>query len=957
MAPIVGQGKPSKEALLVGMRKALNVERRSRYSDFHGKRSTFSQYMRQTAATLARIYPMDSTWVTIRGLFRQYPNSDLPTRISIIQRADELLEPHLDIFAEQLRQRKKELTESEIKSQGGRGETDIGEGAAIVDGDDAEYSPEGAITGGDGDGGLEVAVESDYDDPVKKAVDRAAVRAAQSRIEEYERKIREARERELKAQEAREREAQQKELREKQERLARQKEIYEKEERLAQQKDSPERQDRVVGNTSKNPEDVSVQWVKGVGPKLAAVLGKLNIKTVAELLRHYPRRHLDFQNRLLIRDLEEGQEVSIFGMIRSVSAYQAKNRNMSILTVVISDNTGIITITRFVGGKSNKYLLDRYKAQFPKGAQVLASGVVERDQYKGNLTLKNSEVEILGLVSDGEEDQQASLHAGRLVPVYPLTDGLSLRYLRTVMNNALEQYSRYIVDPLPESFREEYNLLELTEALRGIHFPDTPEIKDAARRRLVFDELFTIQLQLAHRRYQFDQENQNALALTFAEDGLVTKMIETLPFKLTGAQNRVFAEIARDLTSSKPMHRLVQGDVGSGKTVVALLSCLMAIDNGFQAAMMAPTEILAEQHFRQFQRLLTPLGLKCALVLGKQGVKERRAVRQEILAGQAHIAVGTHALLEDDVEFRNLGLIVIDEQHRFGVKQRARLKAKSLNPELLTMTATPIPRTLAMTMHGDLDVSEIDELPPGRKPIETKACTPAQRGKVWDFIVKEIEKGRQAYVVFPLIDESESLSAKAATKEFEKLKSEFPNLRFGLMHGKLKADQKDEEMDKFRKHEYDVLVSTTVIEVGVDVPNSSVMMIENADRFGLAQLHQLRGRVGRGAEQSYCFLVSEMKSQTTRERLEIMTLTNDGFVVAEKDLELRGPGEFLGYRQSGLPDLILADLVKDASILEEARNVAIAVVRNDPELAKNPELRKLLERKASSHEAEIMRSG
>lgn len=1015
MAQIVGQGKPSKEALLVGMRKALNVERRSRYADFHGKRSTFSQYMRQTSASLARTYPMDSTWVTIRGLFRQYPNSDLPTRISIIQRADELLEPHLDIFMEQLRQRQKHLSEAELKSQGGGGETDMVEGKSIVDGDDSEYNPAGAITGGgdhvaEGVAGNEADVAREgggngvvagstggngaaagsaggngraagvvsgsnsssdgttgnvLDDSVRKAIDRAAVRAEQSRVDEREAALRAAREREVKAREAREREAKEKELREKQARIDAVKAAARDSSPDGSSTDGSSKGDPSKttsssprdANSSRDPEEVNVQWVKGVGPKLAAVLGKLNIKTVSQLLRHYPRRHLDFQNRLLIRDLEEGQEVSIFGMIRSVSAYQAKNRNMSILTVVISDNTGIITITRFVGGKSNKYLLDRYKAQFPKGAQVLASGVVERDQYKGNLTLKNSEVEILGLVSDGEEDQQGSLHAGRLVPVYPLTDGLSLRYLRTVMNNALEQYSRYIVDPLPESFRKEFNLLELTEALRGIHFPDTPEIKDAARRRLVFDELFTIQLQLAHRRYQFDQENQNALALTFADDGLVTKMIETLPFKLTGAQNRVFAEIARDLTSSKPMHRLVQGDVGSGKTVVALLSCLMAIDNGFQAAMMAPTEILAEQHYRQFQRLVTPLGLKCALVLGKQGVKERRAVRQEILAGQAHIAVGTHALLEDDVEFKNLGLIVIDEQHRFGVKQRARLKAKSLNPELLTMTATPIPRTLAMTMHGDLDVSEIDELPPGRKPIDTKACTPAQRGKVWDFIVKEIEKGRQAYVVFPLIDESESLSAKAATKEFEKLKIEYPNLRFGLMHGKLKADQKDEEMDKFRKHEYDVLVSTTVIEVGVDVPNSSVMMIENADRFGLAQLHQLRGRVGRGAEQSYCFLISEMKSQTTRERLEIMTLTNDGFVVAEKDLELRGPGEFLGYRQSGLPDLVLADLVKDASILEEARNVAIAVVRNDPELAQNPELRKLLERKASSHEAEIMRSG
>lgn len=967
---------------------------------------------------------MDPTWVTLRGLFRQYPNSDVATRMSIIKRAEELLEPHLDIFMEELRRRQNELSEAEVRERGGMGaesERDMQEGADIVDtadGDD-DAARGGRSASADAAGtsravvqGTSSAVVQETSSAVVQATSSAAVQETSSaavhgpsgrdrlaadgtagasgairglgvRITPVVNGVpvnmthvtnpapvggspfsKSSAPGPGGAKNGRSSSASSKGGIPPTSSKNGTSPAGSKNGTLAP-KDSGSKNgtSSPKDNGSKDPEEVNVQFVKGVGPKLATVLNKLNITTVAELLRHYPRRHLDFQNRLLIRDLEEGQEVSIFGMIRSVGAFQSRNRNVSVLTVVISDNTGIITITKFVGGKSNKYLLDRYKQQYPKGAQVLASGVVERDPYKGNLTLKNSEVEILGLVSDGEEDQQTnSLHAGRLVPVYALTEGLSLRYLRNVMNNALESYAPHIVDPLPKSLRDELGLLELTAALRGIHFPDTVELKDAARRRLVFDELFGIQLQLAHRRYQFDQENQNALALQVTEDGLVKQLIESLPFSLTGAQNRVFAEIARDLASLKPMHRLVQGDVGSGKTVVALLACLIAIDNNFQAAMMAPTEILAEQHFRQFQRLLTPLGLRCALVLGKQGVKERRAIRQEILSGQVHIAVGTHALLEDDVEFKNLGLIVIDEQHRFGVKQRARLKAKSLNPELLTMTATPIPRTLAMTMHGDLDVSEIDELPPGRKPIKTRAFTPSQRDKVWEFIISEIQKGRQAYVVFPLIEESESLSAKAATKEFEELKKRYgegteTGLRFGLMHGKLKSDQKDEEMDKFRKHEYDVLVSTTVIEVGVDVPNSSVMMIENADRFGLAQLHQLRGRVGRGAEQSYCFLISDMKSPTTRERLEIMTLTNDGFVVAEKDLELRGPGEFLGYRQSGLPDLILADLVKDASILEEARNTAIAIVRNDPELTKSPELRKLLERKATSHEAEIMRSG
>jgi len=911
------------------MRKALNVERRSRYADFHGKRSTFSSYMRQTSASLSRRYPLDSTWVTIRGLFRQYPNSDVATRINIIQRAEELLEPHLELYMSELRQQARAAVandddadvsivddlESEDNNVAMTGGSDGVAGGAGSDSKNTAKVP--AERGGSHITGMGVRITPvvggkpvDVSELAKKGSTPAEKRPANASRPEPSRM------------------------------------------------QSPAPKAPVSSRESKDPEEVNVQWVKGVGPKLATVLNRMGIATVAQLLRHYPRRHLDFANRLLIKDLEEGQEVSIFGMIRSVGAFQSRNRNVSVMTVVITDNTGIITITKFVGGKSNKYLLDRYKQQYPKGAQVLASGVVERDQYKGNLTLKNAEVEILGLVSDGEEDQQSnSLHAGRLVPVYPLTEGLSLKYLRNIIHNALEAYSPHMSDPLPDQIRNTLDLIELTDAFRGIHFPDTVEVKDSARRRLVFDELFAIQLQLAHRRYKFDQQNDNALALKASEDGLVKQLLDVLPFKLTGAQERVFGEISRDLASSKPMHRLVQGDVGSGKTVVALLACLIAIENGFQAAMMAPTEILAEQHFRQFQRLLTPLGLRCALVLGKHGVKERRAVRQDILSGQVHIAVGTHALLEDDVEFPNLGLIIIDEQHRFGVKQRARLKAKSLSPELLTMTATPIPRTLAMTMHGDLDVSEIDELPPGRKPIITKTSRPGQKNELWEFILTEINKGRQAYIVFPLIEESESLSAKAATKEFEVLKTKYPQLKFGLMHGKLKAQEKDEVMEKFRAKEFDVLVSTTVIEVGVDVPNSTVMVIENADRFGLAQLHQLRGRVGRGGEQSYCFLVSDMKSPTTRERLEIMTLTNDGFVIAEKDLELRGPGEFLGYRQSGLPDLILADLVKDAKTLEEARNTAIAVVKTDPELENFPELKKLLDRKSNMGEVEIMRSG
>jgi len=856
------------DAEIKALHKAVDWEIRARYADFQGRHSTFSRFMYLTCDKLVRRQPGESVWVTLRGLYRSYPNNDVATRIAIIKRTKELLD---DIQA--------------IKA----GES------------------------GDDSGRAKIKPEL----PSNKGTSSAlAVR-----------------------------------------------------EDLQQKPHDAQSRQKIT-----HPEDVEIKFVKGVGPKMAALLQSIHINNVDDLLRHYPRKHLDFQNREYIKDLEIGSEVSIFGTIRSVSAYQAKRGNMSILTAVITDGTGSISITKFVGGKGNKFLLDRLKAQYPKGAQVLASGVVEVDDYSHRLKLKNPEVEILSLEggeqlaanykeddteSGGDNLASMSIHAGRLVPVYALTEGLSLRYLRTVINNALKAYGKYITESLPDHLIAEYGLMGLAEAFLNIHFPESVEAKDAARRRLVFDELFSIQLQMAHRRYQYEM-TEDALSIVYqhAPDGLVARMRESLPFKLTGAQERVFGEIVRDLGSPKPMHRLVQGDVGSGKTIVALLAFLVAIENGFQCAMMAPTEILAEQHFRQFQRLCTPLGLKCVSVLGKHGQKERRLVRQQLLSGQAHIAVGTHALIEDDVEFANLGLIIIDEQHRFGVKQRARLKAKSQSPELLTMTATPIPRTMAMTMHGDLDVSEIDELPPGRKPIETHLLKPAGKKKMWDFVRSELQKGRQAYVVFPLIDESESLSAKAATAEFEKLQAgEFKDYKLGLMHCKLKAQEKDQVMEAFRKGEYDILVSTTVIEVGVDVPNSSVMVIENADRFGLAQLHQLRGRVGRGAEQSYCFLVSEQKSIATQDRLGVLVETCDGFVVAEKDLEIRGPGEFLGYRQSGLPDLLLADLVKDAKILEEARNAAIAIMRKDPLLEGYPALAAMLARKVTGEHSEMMRSG
>jgi ATP-dependent DNA helicase RecG len=584
----------------------------------------------------------------------------------------------------------------------------------------------------------------------------------------------------------------------------------------------------------------------------------------------------------------------------------------------------------------------------------MASGIVEKDRFQGRLQLKNAEVEILGGTEDG--DTSDSIHIGRLVPVYPLTEGLSLRYLRTIIHNALESYGENIAEPLPEALTSKLGLLGVKDALHQIHFPEDMEQKDRALRRLVFDELFSIQLQLAYRRRQADL-TESGLELNLQDGGLVDQLLQSLPFELTGAQQRVFQEIKKDLAAGKAMHRLVQGDVGSGKTVVAIMAFLVAIENGYQGAMMAPTEILAEQHYRQFQKLLTPLGLRSALLLGKQGLKERRQIQQDLLSGQIHVAVGTHALIQDGVEFANLGLIIIDEQHRFGVKQRAKLKAKGQNPELLTMTATPIPRTLALTVHGDLDVSEIDEMPAGRKPIETKIWS-GRKDPLWAFLREQIAKGRQAYIVFPLIEESETLSAKAATVEYEKLRLDvFADLKVGLMHGKLPPDEKEAVMESFRAGEFDILVSTTVIEVGVDVPNATVMVIESADRFGLAQLHQLRGRVGRGCEQSHCFLISASKSDATRQRLQIMEQTNDGFVIAEKDLEIRGPGEFLGTRQSGLPDLFLADLTKDVKVLEEARHEAIALLNQDPSLDTVPLLRDQIKLRLSALEMDLLTSG
>lgn len=671
----------------------------------------------------------------------------------------------------------------------------------------------------------------------------------------------------------------------------------------------------------KPAKDTDVMYIKGVGPKVAYKLNKLGIYTANDLMMYFPKKHIDYSTRTLIKNLKEGENTTIFGYIKSVSAFNTRNK-LSVVKVAVADETGRIDLS-FFQAKSNRFMLERVKAQFPVNAGIMISGNVKINNYDKKLTIDKPNYSIM--TGEFLENSNSNLNLARIVPIYSVCEDLSIKVLRRAIFNAIQMYKNDIENVIPDFIREKYGILDKKTAVEQIHFPETLELLEQARFSLIFEELFLVQLKLVRLREE-NNKTHSALALKINEKGLVRKFIDNLPFELTGGQKKAVNEILNDLNSDIPMARLLQGDVGSGKTVVATIMLLAGIENGYQGALMAPTEILAQQHYYNLQNWLTPMGISVGLFLGSQGKKVREKFRTDLRNGQMNIAVGTHALIQEDVDFNNLGAIVVDEQHRFGVKQRNVLKKKSQNPQMLTMTATPIPRTLALTVHGDLDLTIIDELPKGRKPIKTTLVS-SHRG-VYELIEKEIEAGRQAYVVYPLIEESETLSAKAATIEAEKLQTEvFPQFKIGLLHGKLKNDEKEQVMADFKDKKYDILVSTTVVEVGVDVPNATVMLIENSERFGLSQLHQLRGRVGRSDLQSYCILHTASKSQETRERLNIMTQTNDGFVIAEKDLQLRGPGEFLGTRQSGLPDLIISDIVRDAKILEMARNEAIDFIK------------------------------
>ncbi|MCS5700686.1 ATP-dependent DNA helicase RecG [Cyanobium sp. FGCU-52] len=680
--------------------------------------------------------------------------------------------------------------------------------------------------------------------------------------------------------------------------------------------------------------------VPGIGPRTATRLAALGLLVVRDLLHHFPRDYLDYAHRVRIASLEPGRTATIVATVRRCHAFTSpRNPQLSILELHLQDITGRLRVSRFFAGRrfASPGWLKAQQRQFPLGATVAVSGLVKESPYGPGFS--DPLIEVLDSPGAVVRSQQI----GRLVPVYALTEGLTADRLRQAVQ-ALLQGVRHWPDPLPAPLVARLGLPARAEALVGIHQPTDREALQRWRHRLVFDEFLLLQLALGLRRERLRRRPAPPLTLAGDADDLVARFLELLPFALTGAQERVLAEIRADLSRPQPMARLVQGDVGSGKTVVALAALLTAIAAGCQGALMAPTEVLAEQHFAKLAAWLPRLHVSCALLTGSTPARRRRELLQDLANGQLHLLVGTHALLEDPVQFLRLGLVVVDEQHRFGVRQRNRLLAKGLQPHLLTMTATPIPRTLALSIHGDLDVSQIDELPPGRTPVRTEVLRGSERARAWGLVREQVALGQRAYVVLPLVEESEKLDLRSAVEVHRHLaEEEFPDLAVGLLHGRLNSEQKQRAIGAFARGESQILVSTTVVEVGVDVPEASVMVIEHAERFGLAQLHQLRGRVGRGAAASHCLLLHDGDNALARQRLEVLARSSDGFEIAEMDLRLRGPGQVLGTRQSGLPDLALASLADDGAVLEQAREVARQLLAQDPDLARHPGLRQALE--------------
>lgn len=654
------------------------------------------------------------------------------------------------------------------------------------------------------------------------------------------------------------------------------------------------------------PKDI--RYLKGVGEKRAELFNKKGIKTVEDLLYYFPRSHEDRTENKEIADCIEGETVCVSITVFSPVKENRVRRNMLISTMVVCDSSGALNVVW-------------YNNRFVKGAFLTG------DEYTlyGKITKNRGKIEMINPVFEKKGKERFT---GKIVPLYPLTGGLTQKILQSSMELAIKEAGR-LEEYLPDEMREKYHIAELNYSMQNIHFPDNFESYNIARERFVFEELLVLQLALMGRK----DDNIARDGIPFEDVNCVYDFTNKLPFPLTNAQKRTLDEILKDCKSGKMMNRLVQGDVGSGKTAVAAAAIYTAVKNGHQAAMMAPTEILASQHVETLNEFFEGMGINVVMLTGSMKAKEKRLANDMISTGVADVVVGTHAIIQDTVEFYDLALVVADEQHRFGVEQRAKLAAKGHNPHMLIMSATPIPRTLALILYGDLDISVIDELPPGRKPVKTYAVGENMRKRIFAFLEKNVSAGMQAYVVCPLIEETEKSDLQNAEMLAEKLQTIFPHFRIGLMHGKMKSKLKDEVMNEFVNGDIKILVSTTVIEVGVNVPNANIMIIENAERFGLSQLHQLRGRVGRGDEQAFCILFAHGTNEVTKKRMETMCISNDGFYISEQDLKLRGPGDFFGTRQHGLPEMKIANLFEDRDILQMSQEAAKTIMLEDPQLS------------------------